>query len=196
LVISTEMVKELRERTGAGVMDSKNALVECEGNIDKACELLRKRGIAKAEKKVGRAANQGLVDSYIHGGGRIGVLVEVNCETDFVARTDDFKNLVHEIALQIAAARPEYVTRDDVPADIVEREKGIYLAQIVDKPANVAEKIVEGKLEKFYQEVCLVEQPFIRDPNVNVKQLITDTIAKTGENIVVRRFTRYELGGA
>jgi elongation factor Ts len=196
MVISTEMVKELRERTGAGVMDSKNALVECEGNIDKACELLRKRGIAKAEKKVGRTANQGLVDAYIHGGGRIGVLVEVNCETDFVARTDDFKNLVHEIALQIAAARPEYVTRDDVPAEVVEREKGIYLAQVGDKPANVAEKILEGKLEKFYQEVCLVEQPFIRDPNVNVKQLITDTIAKTGENIVVRRFTRYELGGA
>jgi len=196
VVISTEMVKELRARTGAGVMDSKNALVECEGNIDKACDLLRKRGLAKAEKKVGRTANQGIVDAYIHGGGRIGVLVEVNCETDFVARTDDFKNLVHEIALQIAAARPEYVTRDDVPVEVVEREKGIYLAQIGDKPANVAEKILEGKLEKFYQEVCLVEQPFIRDPNVNVKQLITDTVAKTGENIVVRRFTRYELGGA
>lgn len=196
MAISMDMVKEVRERTGAGVLDSKKALEECEGGVEKACELLRKRGVAKAEKKAGRTANQGIVDSYIHGEGRIGVLLEVNCETDFVARTDDFKKLVHELALQIVASWPQYVSREEVPAEIVEREKGIYAAQMGDKPAEMMEKILNGKLEKFFQEVCLVDQPSIRDPNTPVKQLITDVIAKTGENIVVRRFARYELGGA
>lgn len=197
MAISMDMIKEVRERTGAGVLDSKKALEECNGGIEDACEILRKRGIAKAEKKAGRTANQGIVDSYIHGGGRIGVLIEVNCETDFVARTDDFKNLVHELALQITAAWPQYVSREDVPEEVIEREKGIYAAQIDgNKPAEMVEKILNGKLEKFYQEVCLIEQPFIRDPNTTVKQLITAVIAKVGENIVVRRFSRYELGGA
>lgn len=194
--ITASMVKELRERTGAGMMDCKKALMESNGDVDKAIEILREKGLAAAAKKAGRIATEGIVDSYIHGGGRIGVLIEVNCETDFVARTEDFRNFVHDIAMQVAAANPQYVSKEDVPAEVIEKEKEIYRAQAKNegKPDKVIEKMVEGRLEKYYKDVCLLEQPFIKDDSKTVKQLLNELIAKIGENIVIRRFVRFELG--
>ncbi|TEB16563.1 Elongation factor Ts [Pelotomaculum sp. FP] len=194
--VPASFVKELRERTGAGMMDCKKALAESGGDIDKAADYLREKGLAAAAKKAGRIAAEGLVESYIHGGGRIGVLVEVNCETDFVAKTDEFKALVKDIAMQIAAAKPEFVKREEVPAEALEHEKTILRAQALNegKPANIVEKMVEGRVEKYFKEVCLLEQPFIKEPDMSIKQLLTEKISKIGENISIRRFTRYELG--
>lgn len=194
-VISADMVKELREKTGAGMMECKRALEESNGDFEKAVTILRQKGLASASKKAGRVASEGLIASYIHMD-RIGVLVEVNCETDFVARTEDFRNLVKDIAMHIAAANPIYISREQVPQEIIEREKGIYRAQITGKPPQVVEKIIEGKLEKFYNETCLLDQVFIKDPEqkMKVRDLINDKIAKLGENIVVRRFARFQLG--
>jgi elongation factor Ts len=190
------MVKELRDRTGAGMMDCKKALTENGGDIEKAVTYLREKGLAAAAKKSGRVAAEGLIESYIHGVGRIGVLVEVNCETDFVALTDDFKSLVRDIAMQIAAAKPEFIAREEVPAEILEKEREILRAQAINegKPEKIADKMVEGRIEKYYKDVCLLEQPFIKDTNFTIQQLLTDKIAKIGENISIRRFARYELG--
>jgi elongation factor Ts len=195
-MISAADVKELRNRTGAGMMDCKRALEETGGDMEKAIEYLRMKGLAAAAKKAGRATKEGLVEAYIHGGGRIGVLIEVNCETDFVARTEDFKALVHDLAMQVAAARPRYVKREDVPEEVVEKEKSILRAQALNegKPEKVIDKIVAGRLEKFYQDTCLLEQPFIKDMERTVKDLIAEKIAKLGENIEVRRFARFEVG--
>lgn len=194
--VSAALVKELRERTGAGMMDCKKALTECNGDMDKAIDFLREKGLAAAAKKEGRIAAEGLVESYIHGGGRIGVLVEVNCETDFVARGEEFKELVKDIAMQIAAAKPLYINKEDVPADVIEHEKQILRAQALNegKPEKIVDKMVEGRIEKFYKEVCLMEQPFIKDPDMEVKDLVLQKIAKIGEKISIRRFARYELG--
>ncbi|MFZ5596124.1 MAG: translation elongation factor Ts [Bacillota bacterium] len=194
--ISASMVKELRERTGAGMMDCKKALNEVNGDMEKAVDFLREKGLAAAAKKAGRITAEGLVESYIHGGGRIGVLVEVNCETDFVAKTDQFKALVRDLAMQIAASKPEYIRREDVPGDIVAREKDVLAAQAANegKPEKIIQKMVEGRIEKFYKEICLLEQPYIKDPDITVNQLLTENIAKIGENISVRRFVRFELG--
>lgn len=194
--IPASVVKELRERTGAGMMDCKKALAESGGDIDKAADYLREKGLAAAAKKAGRIAAEGLVESYIHGGGRIGVLVEVNCETDFVAKTDEFRSLVKDIAMQIAAAKPEFVKREEVPVEALEHEKSILRAQALNegKPANIVEKMVEGRVEKYFKEVCLLEQPFVKDPDMSIKQLLTEKISKIGENISIRRFSRYELG--
>ncbi len=194
-IISADMVKELREKTGAGMMDCKKALEESNGDFEKAVTVLRQKGLASASKKAGRTASEGLISSYIHMD-RIGVLLEVNCETDFVARTEDFRNLVKDIAMHIAAANPVYISREQVPAEVIEKEKEIYKAQITGKPPQVVEKIIEGKLEKFYNDTCLLDQVFIKDPEQKkrVKDLITEMIAKLGENIVVRRFARFQLG--
>lgn len=191
-------VKELRERTGAGIVDCQKALTESGGDVEKAIVFLREKGLAAAAKKAGRAAAQGTVGAYIHGGGKIGVLVEVNCETDFVARTEEFQRLVKDIAMQIAAANPRYVRRDEVSDAERERERGIYGVQTAQsgKPAAVIERIVAGKLEKFYSEACLLEQPFIRDPGKTIEQLVKEAVARTGENIVVRRFSRFQIGEA
>jgi elongation factor Ts len=193
--IKPEMVKELRERTGAGFMDCKRALEETKGDLDKAVTLLRERGVAAAAKKAGRDAREGLVSSYIHSGGRLGVLIEVNCETDFVARNDDFQKLVRELAMQIAGVAPEYVTIESIPADVTDRKRAELLADesVTSKPEAIREKIVEGQLRKWHQQVVLYEQPF-RDTDQTVGQLVTEAIAKIGENIRVRRFTRYQLG--
>jgi len=193
--VSVELVKELRERTGAGVMDCKRALQECGGQIEEAITLLRKKGLAKAAKKVGRETSEGLIGSYIHAGGKIGVLVEVNCETDFVARTPDFQNLVKEIAMHIAAMSPRYISPEDVPEEVLDKEREILREQAksLGKPEHVVEKIVEGRLRKFFEENCLLEQPYIRDPNMTVRELVSSTVAKLGENITVRRFVRYQL---
>ena len=194
--IPAKLVKELRERTGAGMMDCKKALAEAGGDIDKAVNLLREKGLAAAAKKAGRVAAEGVVSSYIHGDGRIGVLVEVNCETDFVAKTDEFKELVKDIAMQIAAAKPEYVRREDVPESVIEKEKEILKAQALNegKPEHIVGKMVQGRIEKHYKEICLLDQPFIKNPDITVQQLVNEKIAKIGENIVVRRFVRFELG--
>ncbi|NOZ91709.1 translation elongation factor Ts [bacterium 3DAC] len=194
--ITAQMVKQLREMTGAGMMDCKKALQEAGGDFDKAVKILRERGLAKAAKKAGRTAKEGMIHAYIHGGGRIGVMVEVNCETDFVARTDDFKNLVNDIALHIAAYAPRWVKREDVPEEIIEQEKEIYRKQALQegKPEHVVEKIVEGKMKNFYKENVLMEQPFVKDEDKTVEEVIKEAIAKIGENIVVRRFVRWELG--
>jgi elongation factor Ts len=191
-------IKELRERTGAGVVDCQKALSETSGDIEKAIVFLREKGLAAAAKKASRTAAQGVVGSYIHGGGKIGVLVEVNCETDFVARTEEFQRLVKDLAMQVAAANPRVVRREELAETEKEREREIYRAQTVQsgKPPAVIERIVEGKLEKFYSEACLLEQPFIREPGKTVKQLIDETVARTGENIVVRRFARFQIGEA
>lgn len=193
--ITPNMIKELREKTGAGMMDCKKALTESQGDFEKAVDLLRQKGLATALKKAGRTASEGLIESYIHMG-KIGTIVEVNCETDFVARTDDFKELAKDIAMHITAANPLYLTREDVPQDVLEREKDIYRSQITDKPSHIVEKIVEGKLEKFYRDNCLLDQIFIKDPEQrkNIKDIITEKIAKLGENIIIRRFTRFQLG--
>jgi elongation factor Ts len=194
--ITADQVKQLREKTGAGMMECKAALAEANGDMEEAITILRKRGLAQAAKRAGRATAQGLISSYIHLGGKIGVLVEVNCETDFVARTDDFQNLVKEVAMHIAAADPKWVRREEVPAEAIEKEKAIYRAQMENtgKPAHVLDKIIEGKLGNFYSQFVLVDQPSIRDSNVTVGQLITQATAKTGENIQVKRFVRFRVG--
>ena len=194
--ITAALVKELRERTGAGMMDCKKALAATEGDMDKAIDYLREKGLAAAAKKAGRIAAEGLVESYIHGGGRIGVLVEVNCETDFVAKTDAFKSLVKDIAMHIAAANPSYLRREEVPAAELEHEKMVLSEQArnAGKPEKIIEKMVTGRIEKYYKEVCLLEQPFVKDPDKTISDLITESIAKIGENIAIRRFTRYQLG--
>jgi elongation factor Ts len=197
--ISAEMVRALREETGAGMMDCKNALVEAKGDAEAAREILRKKGLAAAAKKASRTASEGVVGSYIHPGARIGVLIEVNCETDFVAKTPDFQALVKDLAMHVAAASPAapvYVTRDEVPAEALEKEKEIYRAQALDqgKPENVVERIAEGKLKEYYQTFCLLEQPFVKDPKLTVGELIQERIAVIKENIVVRRFARFRVG--
>ena len=196
VTITAEQVKQLRDKTGAGMMECKAALTEAAGDQGKAVDILRKKGLASAAKRAGRATSNGVVGSYIHMGGKVGVLVEVNCETDFVARTEDFQGLVKELALHIAAADPRYVRREEVPADVLEKEKEIYRAQFADsgKPAPVVEKIVEGKLGSFYSQIVLIDQPSVRDPNVTVSQLIAQASAKTGENITVSRFARFKVG--
>ncbi len=195
---NTTLVKELRERTGAGILDCQKALHESSDDIQKAIDYLRQKGLAAAEKKMGRETNQGVIGAYIHSGNRIGVLIEVNCETDFVARNDEFQALVKDLSLQVAASRPSYVRREDVTREVLEKETSIYQAQAKElgKPEAAWPKIVEGKLEKFYQEACLMEQAFIKDPTLTIKDLLGQKIAKIGENITVRRFTRYELGQA
>ncbi len=194
--VSAAQVRELRERTGAGMLDCKKALAEAQGDMEKAIQLLREKGLATAQKKAGRVASQGLVGSYIHAGGKIGVLIEVNCETDFVARTAEFQELVRDLAMQVAAANPRWVRREEVPAEVIESERAIYRTQAASsgKPPQVVEKIVEGKLEKFFADTCLLEQPFIKDPDRTVGQLVTEAISRIGENIVVRRFARFQLG--
>ena len=194
--IPADLVKKLRDRTGAGMMECKAALQEANGDLEEALTILRKRGLASASKKTGRTTSEGLIGSYIHLGGRIGVLVELNCESDFVARTDDFQNLLKELALQVAASSPQYVRREEVPADVLDREKSIYRAQMEGsgKPPQVIEKIIEGKLGSFYEQVCLVDQPSIRDPKMSVGQLVQAAIAKLGENISVARFVRFKVG--
>jgi elongation factor Ts len=192
--ISAAQVKKLRDLTGAGMMECKAALTEANGDIDAATTILRKRGLASATKKAGRSTNEGLIGNYIHMGGKIGVLVEVNCESDFVARTEDFQNLAKEIAMHIAAASPQYVKRDEVPADLLERERAIYRDQVKDKPAQVIDKIVEGKLNSFYEQVCLMDQPSIRDPKQTIGQAVQAAIAKLGENISIARFVRLKVG--
>ncbi len=194
--ITADQVKQLRDKTGAGMMECKAALVDANGNMEEAVTLLRKRGLAQAAKRAGRATAQGLIGSYLHMGGRIGVLVEVNCESDFVARTDAFQNLVKEVAMHIAAADPKWVRRDEVSPEAIEKEKSIYRAQMEGsgKPANVLDKIVEGKLGSFYSQFVLLDQPSIRDPNVTVAQLVAETSARTGENITIARFTRFRVG--
>ena len=195
-MITAEMVKQLRERTGAGMMDCKKALTETNGDAEKAVEYLREKGIAKAASKAGRIAAEGLVESYIHGGGRIGVLVEVNIETDFAAKNEEFKQLVKDIAMQIAASKPEFVRREEVPASVLESEKEILRAQARNegKPEKIIDKMVEGRIDKFYSEKCLMEQAFIKDPDITVDQLVKEKIAHIGENITVRRFVRFERG--
>ncbi|HOQ63807.1 MAG TPA: translation elongation factor Ts [Clostridia bacterium] len=194
--ITAAMVKELRERTQAGMMDCKNALIECKGNMDKAIEYLREKGLAANAKKAGRIAAEGLVDSYIHMGGKIGVLLEVNCETDFVAKTDAFKDLCHDLTLQIAASNPLYISKADVPAEDLEKEREILRAQALNegKPEKIVERMVEGRIEKYYKEVCLLEQPFVKNPDITVQALVNETALASGEKISVRRFTRYERG--
>jgi len=194
--VDAKVVKVLREKTGAGMMDCKRALVETNGDLAKAIEELRKAGVAKAEKKGSRTAQEGLIYSYIHHGGRLGVLLEVNCETDFVAKTDGFKELVHNLSIQIAATNPVSVSRDSVSKDLVKKEKNIYVEQAKSskKPENLIEKIVVGKMDKYFQENCLLEQPFIKDPDKTIKDLITETIATLGENIAVGRYIRFAIG--
>ena len=189
-------VKTLRERTGAGMMDCKNALVECEGDMEKAVDYLREKGIAKAAKKAGRIAAEGIVDSYIHMGGRVGVLLEVNCETDFVAKGDMFKSIVHDIALHIAAANPSYVSKEDVPADVIDKEKAILRAQALEegKPEKIVDKMVEGRIKSFYEDNCLLCQKFVKDPDKTIEQVVVEATATIGEKISIRRFVRYEMG--
>jgi len=194
--VTAGMVKELREMTGAGMMDCKKALVETEGNIEKAVDLLREKGLSKAAKKAGRIAAEGSVVSYIHGGGRIGVLVEINSETDFVAKNEEFKEFAKDIAMQVAAAKPLYLTKEEVPQDEIEHEKKILREQALNegKPEKIVDKMVEGRIKKYYKEVCLMEQAFIKDGDKTIEQLLTEKIAKLGENLKIRRFTRYEVG--
>jgi elongation factor Ts len=194
--ISTELIKQIRERTGAGVMDCKKALTECSCDLEKAIEFLRKMGIAAAAKKASRVASEGLVEAYVHPGNRVGALVEVNCETDFVARTPEFKSLVRDLAMQVVASDPVAVWRQEIPAELLEKEKEILAAQAAGsgKPPQIVEKIVQGKLDKFYKENCLLEQPFIKDPKRTVEEIVKEAAGKFGENIVVRRFSRFRLG--
>jgi elongation factor Ts len=198
--ISPAAIKALREKTGAGMMECKAALTEGEGVEEKAIEILRKRGLASATKKAGRVAAEGLVDSYIHAGGKIGVLVEVNCETDFVARSEEFRSFVHDLAMHVAAAEPRFLTKEEVSQDVLDKEREIAFEQArndpknANKPEQVFDKIVEGRMSKFYQEVCLMEQPFVKDQNTTVGQLVTSMVSKTGENIKVRRFIRFKMG--
>ena len=195
-VATAAQVKELRDKTGAGMMDCKAALEEANGDLEKAVEILRKKGLASAAKRAGRIAKDGMIGHYIHMGGKVGVLVEINCETDFVARTPDFQTLAKEIAMHIAAASPLVVKREDLSPELIEKEREIYRAEFAgkNKPANVIDKIVEGKLESYYAQVCLLDQPSVRDPNVTIKQMVTAATAKTGENVTVTRFVRFKLG--
>ena len=195
-MITAAMVKELRERTGVGMMDCKRALQDANGDMEKAVELLRERGLATAAKKAGRIAAEGIVDSYIHGDGRIGVLVEVNCETDFVAKTDEFKSFVRDIAMHIAASNPKYVSRDEIPQEELDKEKEILRAQALNegKPEKIVDKMVEGRIEKYIKEICLLEQPFVKDPDKTVQDILNEKIATIGENMSIRRFVRYEKG--
>src|SRR4030042_2364755 len=194
--ISIELVKDLRQRTGAGVIDCKAALQEAKGNVEAAIDYLRRKGLATAAKKAGRIATDGLVSSYIHAGGKMGVLVEINCETDFVARTDDFQTFVKNIAMQIAAANPQYIRREEVSPEVLEKERQIYRTQALEsgKPEKVIDKIVEGKMERFYSEACLLEQTYIKDSDLTIKEVLDSMIAKLGENIAIRRFSRFQLG--
>ena len=196
MAIKAEMVKDLRERTGAGVLDCKKALEQARGDIDKAIAILREQGVATAAKKAVRATTDGQIEAYVHPGARVASLVEVNSETDFVARTPEFRALAHDLAMQVAAAKPLYVAIGDVPAEVVEAERGLYRAQLADekKPEQVKDRIIEGELSKFYEQVCLLEQPFIKDQNIKVGELIKQHIAKLGENIAVRRFARFAIG--
>ncbi|SDY46734.1 translation elongation factor Ts [Thermoactinomyces sp. DSM 45892] len=196
MAITAAMVKELREKTGAGMMDCKKALNETEGNMEKAMEYLREKGIANADKKAGRIAAEGVVESYIHGGGRIGVLVEVNCETDFVAKTDEFKSFVKDVAMQIAAMNPKYVRREEIPGDEVEKERQILRQQALQegKPEAIVDKMVEGRLTKHFKDICLMDQVFVKDGEKTIEQMVKEQIARIGENISIRRFVRYELG--
>ncbi|MBU2500734.1 MAG: translation elongation factor Ts [bacterium] len=195
--ITAKMVKELREATNAGMMDCKKALAECDGDMDKAIEYLRKKGIASAAKKEGRTTSQGIIGSYIHMGGKVGVLVEVACETDFVARTDDFQEFVHNVAMHIAAASPVSVTRDEVDGSLVEKEKEIYREQMKNegKPDHIIDKIVDGKVDKYYSEVVLLEQKYVKDPDMTIEDYLKSIIGKLGENMQIRRFARYQIGG-
>jgi len=193
-MVKADLVKKLREKTGVGMMTCKQALREAGGDMEKAIEILRKKGEAKAMKHTGKAAKEGAVASYIHLGGKIGVLVEVSCETDFAVKSKDFKDLVKDLSMHIAAANPLYIKREDVQNEVIAKEKEIFKAQVQNKPASAIDKIVEGKMEKFYKETCLLEQPFVKNPEVTVKEYIISFIAKIGENIAVRRFTRYQLG--
>ena len=195
--ITASMVKELREQTGAGMMDCKAALQESKGDTEKAVDILRTKGLADLAKKAGRATNEGLVGSYIHAGGRIGVLVQVNCETDFVARNEEFQTFVKDLAMHIAAANPGWIARDQVPSDVIQHEMDIYKAQAAEsgKPENIQEKIAEGRMEKYYKEVCLLEQPFVKDPDLTVEQLLGEVVSKLGENMSIERFSRFEIGG-
>jgi elongation factor Ts len=194
--VNAKMVGELRSKTGAGMMDCKKALAESAGDFEKAVEYLRKKGLSAASKKADRIAAEGLVNAYIHPGGKIGVLLEVNCETDFVARNPDFQQFVKDVSMHVAATSPQYVRREEVPADVVEKEKSILAAQVLEqgKPANMVEKIVAGKIDKFYKDICLMEQPFVKDTEKSVEQILNELVAKIGEKIAVRRFTRYGLG--
>ncbi len=194
--ISVELVKDLRQRTGAGIVDCKKALQESKGNVEAAIDYLRKKGLAMAAKKAGRIASDGLISSYIHAGGKMGVLVEVNCETDFVAKTEEFQNFVKNIAMHIAAANPQYIRREEIPEEILKKEREIYRTQALEagKPEKIIDKIVEGKMERFYSEVCLLEQTYIKDSDLTVKELLEAMIAKVGENIAIRRFVRFQLG--
>lgn len=195
-MVTAALVKELRERTGAGMMDCKKVLTETDGDLEKAIDLLREKGLAAAAKKSGRVAAEGVVEAYIHGGGRIGVLLEINCETDFVAKTEGFKALARDVAMQIAATNPLYVSREEVPADKIAHEQEIFRVQALNegKPEKIVDKMVVGRIEKYYKEVCLLEQPFIKDSDKNVQELVTENIAKIGENISIRRFVRFQLG--
>jgi elongation factor Ts len=197
MAVTAGMVKELREKTGAGMMDCKKALSETGGDLEKAIDYLRQKGLSDAAKRTGRIASEGVIGSYIHPGGKIGVLVEINCESDFVARTEEFQGLVKDLAMHVAASNPLYLRREDVPEDVIAREKNIYEVQAREggKPEKIVERIVQGKLEKFFEEICLLEQPFVKDPDMSVNQLVSSVIAKLGENLVVRRFQRYQLGG-
>jgi len=192
--ITAKMVGDLRAKTGAGLMDCKKALTETGGDEEKAIDILRKKGIASAAKKADRSASDGLVESYIHMGGKVGVLIELNCETDFVAKTDDFKALVRDIAMHIAATSPVCVNREDVPAELIEKEKEIASGQVAGKPENIVEKIVTGKIEKYYQENVLMEQTFVKNPDLTIKELLKEQIAKMGENMIIRRFARFQIG--
>lgn len=189
-----DAIKKLREKTNAGIVDCKKALRESGGDVDKAVEILRKQGVALASKKSGRQTKEGRIESYIHLGGKIGVLIEVDCESDFVARNDDFKTFVKDMAMQVAASNPLYVRKEDVPESVVKKETEIIKAQLTGKPANAVEKIVEGKLAKFYEDACLLEEPFVKDSSLKVKDVLTSMIAKIGENIIIRRFMRYQVG--
>ena len=195
--VSAQMVKELRERSGAGIMDCKEALKECAGDMDKAADFLRKKGLATAKKRAGREASEGVVQSYIHMGGKIGVLVEVNCETDFVAKTDDFQEFAKNIAMHIAAASPLGVVPEDIPAEVVEKEREIYRAQALEmgKPEKMLDKIIEGKMTKFYKDSCLMNQMYVRDTSLTISDVLNDMIAKTGEKITINQFARYQIGG-
>jgi elongation factor Ts len=195
-MVDASTVKELRERTGAGMMDCKKVLVETDGDIEKAIELLREKGLAAAAKKAGRIASEGIVEAYIHGGGRIGVLIEINSETDFVAKNADFKTFVRDMAMQVAATNPMYVSRDQVDPAVIEKEKEIFRQQALNegKPEKIVDKMVEGRIEKYYKEIVLLEQPFVKDSDVTVQELLNSMIAKIGENLSIRRFTRYEMG--
>jgi elongation factor Ts len=192
--VTAKMVGELRGKTGAGLLNCKTALTEAGGDMDEAITILRKKGMASAARKAGRTTSEGLIDQYIHLGGKVGVLVEVKCETDFVAKTAEFKRLARDICLHIAAANPQYVSRDEVPEDVANKEREIAASQVEGKPPHVVQKVVEGKLEKIYQSICLLEQPFVKNPDQSVKELLLEHISKLGENLVVRRFTRYQLG--